>query len=698
MAEIATGLWWDYSKSRAYAWTLTLPVNQGNTLLSGLTLLITLAGASFWNITAFALHRWKSAQGGTPTALDLQQQVILRNSRTSIAAMWELIKLCYAWSGKPGQPRRRWMQTCALVVPAMIVWACFVAAAIFTARLANGTAGVVLAPIRKGNCGLWEYNASDVLSLAAYNTKSSKDTAQARTYVSTFYTNRTVPIQATYTNNDNSCMSNSGNLSMPARGDRAFGMSTGLLDSHEMFGINAPRKDRVTLQLSVTCSPVSVRDLVELVDVNNATFLIYFLGNLSVADNMGLYSLEVPQNWTYLYNTMTIRTSVSYLLASRGFYAPAKNNSMPTSWHPVADFFRRDADLSLHILSQNSMAYFSPVLDPFFYANGSNTRGDFATPNYLTTNMICADQYVLCNPQRPGRCSSPSGWGLLLDTLDILPSDRDTNVLGELQFNQRQLATAHRLVNALVNTNTFQSVAPLGAAALWANSIAYQYQSSGLPPTQWQTEVLGWFQTTLAKLQTYVVDYAANPDLENLVGRVVLHGFEPGIETDPATHEWAVAWRSMCTNQLVRTAGEVQNFNFLGVVLVIAASVMLVLLSLILEQLIDLITRRRRGNSLAAKQARQADEQLHLLRMALKNSTAETDSGSGWELGRWGIPVLNGSDSAFNLDRPAPLEAKEELVAYQNLRRASNPAPQYDNKRPGVETVEEPPPGTLEHH
>ena len=91
-------------------------------------------------------------------------------------------------------------------------------------------------------------------------------------------------------------------------------MTTGLLDSHEMLGINAPPQDRVALQLSVTCSPVSVRNLTELIEVNNATFLVYFLGNLSISDRMGIRTFDIPQNWTYLYNTMTARTGVSYLL------------------------------------------------------------------------------------------------------------------------------------------------------------------------------------------------------------------------------------------------------------------------------------------------------------------------------------------------------------------------------------------------
>ena len=56
MVAIATGLWWDYSKPSVLAATITLPVDSGSILLSGLTLLISVAGASCWNIVAFLLH------------------------------------------------------------------------------------------------------------------------------------------------------------------------------------------------------------------------------------------------------------------------------------------------------------------------------------------------------------------------------------------------------------------------------------------------------------------------------------------------------------------------------------------------------------------------------------------------------------------------------------------------------------------
>jgi hypothetical protein len=82
-------------------------------------------------------------------------------------------------------------------------------------------------------------------------------------------------------------------------------MTTAFLDSQEMLGINAKAKDRVTVQISVTCSPVGLaRNTVQEVEIANATFLEFFLGP----------TLNDEYNFTYLYKEDTERSGVGYLL------------------------------------------------------------------------------------------------------------------------------------------------------------------------------------------------------------------------------------------------------------------------------------------------------------------------------------------------------------------------------------------------
>ena len=239
MVAIAAGLWWDYSKPAVQAATLTLPVDSGNLLLSALAVFVAVAGASFWNITAFILHSLK-AQEGPVNALSLQHQVSLRNSPGSIGTAWEAVKIHQAWSKK--RPPRLFTQTCTVAIPAFIIWVGFAAAAIFTSRVANKAYGSVLARVKQENCGFWQYDTSRIDGEVAFRVKKSNDTIQARTYVSNFYANtsssstaRSIFVRPTlpYTT------SASAPCPIPAAercilgSNAAFSMKT-LLDSHEI--------------------------------------------------------------------------------------------------------------------------------------------------------------------------------------------------------------------------------------------------------------------------------------------------------------------------------------------------------------------------------------------------------------------------------------------------------------------------------
>jgi len=80
-------------------------------------------------------------------------------------------------------------------------------------------------------------------------------------------------------------------------------MDTGLLDSHVMFGINAPQHDRVNLRKFVTCSPIHIKDLAKEYNNTNNDFLQFYLGEVvGVSD------------YTYFYNVHTPLDSVGYHL------------------------------------------------------------------------------------------------------------------------------------------------------------------------------------------------------------------------------------------------------------------------------------------------------------------------------------------------------------------------------------------------
>jgi hypothetical protein len=263
--------------------------------------------------------------------------------------------------------------------------------------------------------------------------------------------------------------------------------------------------------------------------------------------------------------------------------------------------------------------------------------------------MVCADQYVVCNPSTSS-CTSPAG-------IISLTNDMSLNTLN---LNEAQLATAARITQSLLHSATFDTVSALGAAALWANNIVVTgHISYGLPENQWQTEVLGWFQTNLAKFQASMVEFAFKTADLGPYGSV----------QSPVSR----AQQAQCTSQLVRTVGDVQNFSVCGVLVVVCVSAALVLLDCSLEPIVDFINSFC-GRDSVARRARQADNKLHLLRMAV---TEGVDDENEWELGKLDVPVR---DAAAQFSRPT---ISKELVSY----RESNS--EKDTKAVQAQIVEE---------
>ena len=310
---------------------------------------------------------------------------------------------------------------------------------------------------------------------------------------------------------------------------------------------------------------------------------------------------------------------------------------MTNPWVPIPDFARADADVSVQFLSQNDVVYLSPVYDPWFSANGTynSTQGGIvyiASDDYVRV-MACAEQYVICNPVT-SKCSSPAGFADLATQLPVL-----YHTLG---FNKAQEAAADRIAGAVGNSGVFNTVTDLGPQALWASNSLMGNLSPGLPDDHWKTEVLGWFQTGLAKIQMAILEFAFTSD--PVAGRGPgLHSF--GTLGERPLVRWLVLpetrggeeYLRQCSNQLVQAVGEVQNFSFCGVLVIVLGSAAIVLLDCCLERIVDAFS----GRDSVAKRAREADSKLHLLRMALTRTPEEE---SGWEPGSWAVPVRHAAD------------------------------------------------------
>jgi hypothetical protein len=284
MVGVLTGLWSDYSQPAALRMTLTLPVNQSNYLLSALAVLVTLSAASFWNITAFVLHHYKS-KNQAPDDVDLQHRVLLRNSGGAMASIVQLLKIQLAWSKKRGTSVLG--RTLGLVIPPVAILLVFSVASIMTSRVANNSYDGILARASPDSCGVLRVNdRKDIESMRWKFFKAQNDSVRARAYVRDFYFGSLASghLQSNFPRAvlsyseaiTTTCpFPNTTRCSDP-RG--AISFTTKLMNSHDVLGINAPPENRIEVEATMTCSPINANDLVRIETYKGDQWVEFFMG------------------------------------------------------------------------------------------------------------------------------------------------------------------------------------------------------------------------------------------------------------------------------------------------------------------------------------------------------------------------------------------------------------------------------------
>jgi hypothetical protein len=286
LPAVYTGFWYDESRPAILGATVTLPIRLGNILVAALSTLVTIAATFFWIIIAFAVHQI-IIRNDFADVLDLQRQLILRNSGSASGALWEAFKLHRAWRKKTANLTSR---VVVVALPALLILLTFTAASVLVAEVATRSYEQVQVLVKPQNCGLWQYDSSQVNNSDAAGTATRKirnDTIDARTYARNWYANESSGVAARslfpvlrlpYSfNTSSTCPFGHGGRCIPDDFS-AITMDTGLLDSHAMFGINAPDRDRVSFRMKVTCSPVHAKDLAKDSRTAGIDYLDFYFG------------------------------------------------------------------------------------------------------------------------------------------------------------------------------------------------------------------------------------------------------------------------------------------------------------------------------------------------------------------------------------------------------------------------------------
>jgi hypothetical protein len=257
--SIYLGIWTNWSQGSIRGLTFTTTLQDGGLLIAFLALYITFTGSCFWTIVSFTIHQISSKQG-PQNAIYHQRQAILRNSDTSAAALWRLLRMTWSWRKRTPTATTRY--SLLPLAFCLTTFSAFAIAGVFSSRVATSRGGEVLVSGDKcatlnsslftnENFGITQtYLASRVKSSvnyasSCYTTSSSTD--RCRTFVkSTLPLTVTRKIPCPFPGKDRICRSSEG----------AIRVDSGFLSSHFDLGINSPPSRRFLYRTVNECAPL----------------------------------------------------------------------------------------------------------------------------------------------------------------------------------------------------------------------------------------------------------------------------------------------------------------------------------------------------------------------------------------------------------------------------------------------------------
>ncbi|OQU98126.1 hypothetical protein CLAIMM_03951 [Cladophialophora immunda] len=532
-----------------------------------------------------------------------QQQVILRNDSSPTSVAQTLLKLALAWRKARVRPFRSIL---APLASALLISGGFFVAGLFSSEVTSAASKDML--LRSSVCGLWTYGQVAPGAEFYGAEKTLNESLAAAEYVKNCYGGSPTPFKCNlYVTQQISWKVNQSALCPFASGTCVYGnnaaleLDTGPLDSNDVFGLNAPQSHRITYRKVTTCAPI---------------LLTPSRGEWRTPPSTYLGSTST--SWTYEYYPTERINGLGYLLYSW---------LDGTGWEAAAPFSRADGNVTLFFLAQNVVDYKSKVDDPWFGAHQElnlSFGGVYSTvyqEDFPVTILGCLDQHQFCNPRYPGFNGESTGCTALTSATKVYDD------LAGLKLNDYQSTTIWNLNESLVYANTWNAVNGRGASALQASNKMAGLLGTGLPPTQWMTEVSG-------VVCVYLSSTAGQLSPNTSVGH------------------------DICRSQKVSARDGYQNFSVLGISIIIGVGTLIIIIGLTIDTIVGWMqTKFKRGEYRLLSW--ELDDKLQLQRMAYE--------GAGW--GPWkdhsGFPIKEGVAEVGRYER-------EKAHASISLRTGSN--------------------------
>jgi len=264
MATIYTGTWVNWQAGLLYGAQFTTTSPQALCLVSFLAIFIVIVGRHFWGILRFILHQLRvvrSPQDG----LYYQQQALLRNSASSTAALYEFVRIGWAWRGRAEYSLAR---VSPLILLALAQTTVFTLAGVFSSGSFSITNEVL---IKNDACGYLKYpelredevyNTSDWKLLSAAFVEDREASTKSMAYAKTCYSDNAGPdcnyfavprlqalsVAAACPFHDSMCIGSNGT--------GAIQMDSGYIYTDKHLGINSKQHDSLAYRRVTTCAPI----------------------------------------------------------------------------------------------------------------------------------------------------------------------------------------------------------------------------------------------------------------------------------------------------------------------------------------------------------------------------------------------------------------------------------------------------------
>jgi hypothetical protein len=570
-SHIYTGLWVNWSHGLVLGSTLTLSARDGGLLTSFLATFITVVGAQLWRILSFCFHQLRSSRGPRD-GLHHQHQNIFRNTSSPAGAAWSFLLMCHAWRHKT---QRSVLRSLPWAILAVIYMSIFGVLSVFQSQTTKAVGNERL--VQATNCGYWRVNNGlAAQTQAAFTQKTTNDTILAANYARACYGGspdrlqcNVYPAQSLPYTIDHNATCPFENGTCVYGNTAAFRMDSGLIDSHFALGINAPTHERVQFRMVTTCAPLHVKNFTTILTGNETKQVLPedYLWELQYG-NISTNTAAVTTNFTFSYNPHATIDNFGYSISAAEALAQYED-----AWVPIPALNRTDADISIIMITPNSMRFAAPNNDPVFgahemlsYVDYQGQNHSWYTPQYYVSIIACAGQHQICNPNT-GACTP------LVGALPLLRQ----SLAPEVGLNVVQQGILDRIAVVAPYTSIYQAVNPRKDAALRAQETVTDLEQAPIPDNQWMIEVGHWFEASLARLQRGIVEYATGPT--NIIPGLTVY-----LPNDPVS-------KAMCFSQKITDPQGTISFSVLGVAVILSVGGFIIFMSLILDTIVGFIQR-----------------------------------------------------------------------------------------------------------